>query len=269
MAGVRIRYGSVRPDWEIARAIRPLWIALLLLLAAVAHAQTFTNNYGIWSYEVTNNTITIQGYGGPGGVVTVPDTINGLPVTSIANLAFFYCTSLTNVVIPDSLASIENDAFDECASLTSVILPSSVTFIGWEAFANCPNLGGVYFKGNAPGSGGWVFLHNPNTIAYYLPGTTGWGATFGGSYGGCPTTPWFLQNPMILNFEPNFGVQTNGFGFTISWATNIPVVVEACTNLANPVWNPVATNTLTGGSSYFCDPQLTNNPGRFYRLRSP
>jgi hypothetical protein len=64
-------------------------------------------------------------------------------------------------------------------------------------------------------------------------------------------------------------VQTNAFGFIISWATNISVVVEVCTNLASPVWQPVQTNALTGGSSYFSDPQWTNYPGRFYRLRSP
>jgi hypothetical protein len=58
-------------------------------------------------------------------------------------------------------------------------------------------------------------------------------------------------------------VQPGGFGFTISWATNASVVVEAATNLANPVWIPVSTNTLTGGTNYFSDPQWTNYPGRF------
>jgi hypothetical protein len=60
-------------------------------------------------------------------------------------------------------------------------------------------------------------------------------------------------------------VQLGGFGFTISWATNASVVVEAATNLANPVWIPVSINTLTGGTSYFSDPQWTNYPMRFYR----
>jgi hypothetical protein len=46
-------------------------------------------------------------------------------------------------------------------------------------------------------------------------------------------------------------------------------VVEACTNLSNPVWQPVQTNTFTAGTAYFSDPQWTNYPGRFYRLRSP
>jgi hypothetical protein len=64
-------------------------------------------------------------------------------------------------------------------------------------------------------------------------------------------------------------VQTNGFGFIISWATNSPVVVEASTTLVNPIWAPLSTNTLTGGSSYFSDPEWSNYPSRFYRLRSP
>ena len=51
--------------------------------------------------------------------------------------------------------------------------------------------------------------------------------------------------------------------------TGLTVVVEACTNLHNPVWSPVATNTLAGDSSYFSDPQSSNYPARFYRLRSP
>jgi hypothetical protein len=87
-------------------------------------------------------------------------------------------------------------------------------------------------------------------------------------FDGRPTAPWFLPNPVILNGEPSFGVGANGFGFTISWATNASVVVEAATNLANPVWIPVSTSTLTGGTNYFSDPQWTNYPERFYRVTS-
>jgi hypothetical protein len=74
---------------------------------------------------------------------------------------------------------------------------------------------------------------------------------------------------MILGDSYGLGGTTNGFGFTISWATNTPVVVEACTNLADPVWTPVTTNALVNGTNYFSDPPGTNYPSRFYRLRSP
>ena len=78
-----------------------------------------------------------------------------------------------------------------------------------------------------------------------------------------------LWNPLAQTGDGSFGVGTNGFGFNITGTTNIPIMVEACTNLANPIWLPMSTNTLTNGSAYFSDPAWTNQPGRFYRLRSP
>jgi hypothetical protein len=68
---------------------------------------------------------------------------------------------------------------------------------------------------------------------------------------------------------PSFGVQSNGFGFTVAWATNLSVVVEACTDVANPSWSAISTNTLVNGTNYFCDPGWTNYPVRFYRIRWP
>jgi len=64
-------------------------------------------------------------------------------------------------------------------------------------------------------------------------------------------------------------MQNNQFGFNIAGSSNLVIVVEASTNLSDPVWQPIQTNTLTGGSVYFSDPQWTNYPGRYYRLRSP
>jgi len=46
-------------------------------------------------------------------------------------------------------------------------------------------------------------------------------------------------------------------------------VVEACVNLQNPVWLPVATNIFEGKDEFFQDSQSGNYPVRFYRLRSP
>ena len=76
-----------------------------------------------------------------------------------------------------------------------------------------------------------------------------------------------LWQPQVQTSDGSFGVRNNQFGFTINWASGMTVVVEACTNLANPTWTPMATNTLTSGSAYFSDPQWTNYPSRFYRLR--
>ena len=72
-----------------------------------------------------------------------------------------------------------------------------------------------------------------------------------------------------MQTSASFRVLSSPFGFTITGTTNIPVVVEASTNLRNGAWSPLQTCTLTNGSVYFSDPQWTNYPARFYRIRSP
>ena len=47
------------------------------------------------------------------------------------------------------------------------------------------------------------------------------------------------------------------------------VVIEACTNLANPVWSPLQTHTLGSDPLDFRDSDRTNHPARFYRVRTP
>lgn len=65
------------------------------------------------------------------------------------------------------------------------------------------------------------------------------------------------------------GLRTRPFGFTVTGTPNSVVVIEGSTNLAQPTWFPLATNTLSDGSANFNDPHWTNYPNRFYRLGPP
>lgn len=67
--------------------------------------------------------------------IEIPDN-----VTSIADRAFSWCSSLTSITIPDSVTSIGEKAFDKCCSLASITFSDSVIFIGKEAFTTCENL---------------------------------------------------------------------------------------------------------------------------------
>lgn len=73
----------------------------------------------------------------------------------------------------------------------------------------------------------------------------------------------------VILVDANFGVVENRFGFNIAGTADIPLAVEACTNLATRSWVPLQTCTLTNGLIHFSDSEWTNYPGRFYRIRSP
>ena len=189
--------------------------------------------------------------------ITIPNS-----VTRIEGSAFYMCNGLTNIVIPSSITEIGSMMFGYCQNLNSITIPGSVTSISDHAFWLCTNLTEVYLLGNAPSVGSDIFYGADNATIYYLPGTTGWTNTFGGR----PTALW---KPQIQTAEVGFGVKTNGFGFGINWASDMTVVIDACTNLAEGVWVPVETNTLTGGSVQFRDPAFTNYPSRYYRVSMP
>ena len=169
---------------------------LLLTLPAAVQAQfTFTTN--------ADNTLTITGYTGSNGVVMIPGTIEGLPVTSIGDWAF-YATSVTNILIPDTVTNIGDGAFFDCQSLTNVTIGSSVTSIGDWTFAFCPSLMSVCCRGNAPGLGGGNAFYGNLATIYYLSGVTNWGPLFDGH-------PAVLWNP-----EVPFTYTTNSDGLTLT-----------------------------------------------------
>ncbi len=214
----------------------------------------FVHCTNLTSIAIPDRVTSIGGYAFDSCAGLTSVTI-GTNVTSIGSYAFDSCTSLTNVKIPRSVVNIMQGAFISCSRLTSVTIPDSATSIGNYAFSRCFSLTGVYFQGSAPSLGGLsVFYNATNATIYYLPGSTGWGATFGGR----PTALW---RPEVQTSDVSFGVQTNQFGFNINWASGMVVVVEACTNLANPTWYPMRTNTLTRDSSYFSDAAWSSYPG--------
>jgi hypothetical protein len=125
------------------------------LVAGLVPAQAA--QFGDFQYTSTGTAVNITKYTGPGGAVTIPDTIQGMPVTSIGEYAFNGCTGLTSVVIPDSVTSIGDQAFFGCTGLTSITIPDSVTSIGEWAFAWCTGLTSITMPNSVTSIGRGAF----------------------------------------------------------------------------------------------------------------
>jgi hypothetical protein len=209
------------------------------------------------------NSVTAIGRFAFEGCTSLASVTMGNSLTRIGDGGFYSCNNLTSIAVGSGVTSIGQIAFGSCTRMTNISIPNTVKTIESAAFSYCTSLTGVYCWGNAPTAWSDLFLNSTNAIVYYLPGTTGWGPTFGGR----PTALWLLRNPLIL--DGSVGVQTGRLCFTISWATIVPVTVETCTDLITPEWNAIATVRLTNGVGYFSDADWANYPRRFYRVRWP
>jgi len=72
-----------------------------------------------YEYEVSSRGVTITGYKGIGGNVTIPDTIEGKQVVAIGEYAFCNCQILRKIIIPEGVTSIGEEAFGGCINLVN------------------------------------------------------------------------------------------------------------------------------------------------------
>ena len=78
-------------------------------------------------------------------------------VKVIGNEAFYFCRSLTNINIPNSVTNIGDSAFEKCESLTSINIPNSVTNIGDSALGNCKSLTSIKIPNSVTNIGDSAF----------------------------------------------------------------------------------------------------------------
>jgi hypothetical protein len=113
---------------------------ILVLFTALLVLASPLRSWAQFTFVTNNGTITITGYTGPGGNVTIPGTTNGYSVTSIKANAFYNKTNVTGVAIPDSVTDIGTNSFGNCSGLTNVTLGNGLTNIADSAFFACRKL---------------------------------------------------------------------------------------------------------------------------------
>ncbi len=80
--------------------------------------------------------------------VVIPDTINGIKITSIGDYAFSSCENLVNITIPNSVTSIGDHVFEKCSNLVELTIPDSVVNLGRCAFLECDNINKIILSDN-------------------------------------------------------------------------------------------------------------------------
>ena len=99
--------------------------------------------------------------------LTVPDTVDGMPVTAIGDHCFSNCSSLTTVILPDGITTIGEEAFFGCTSMRGIFLPEGVTQIGENAFLRCSALEAICIPSTVEAIGEGAFDGCIN-LAYIL-----------------------------------------------------------------------------------------------------
>lgn len=127
-----------------------LFISVLCALGALAEDfEVDSIYYNILADKTNEVEVTFRGtnyYGSEsyGGSVTIPALViyndTTYNVTRIGSNAFYRCSGLSSVTIPNGVTSIDESAFYGCSTLTSVTIPNSVTNVGDYAFSYCSSL---------------------------------------------------------------------------------------------------------------------------------
>ena len=152
-------------------------VMLILIMGVVGITEGFAYNFSAECetgqtlyYDITDNEnhyVTVVsptlGYYNLNGEMTIPDVVTNVndgisyQVTSIGEYAFYECTGLTSVEIPNSVTSIGDNAFAKCTGLKSVEIPNSVTSIGLCAFDGCKGLKSVEIPNSVTSIGEYAF----------------------------------------------------------------------------------------------------------------
>ena len=139
--------------------MRRVFLFVVFAIVSISAKANYFKQDGIY-YTITTDGLWVGRHEYKGDIV-IPSTVTyegtEYVVVGIGDKAFWSCSGLTSITIPNSVTSIGSDAFVGCSSLTSITIPNSVTSIGHWAFWFCTGLTSVV-----------SLIEEPFDINYYV-----------------------------------------------------------------------------------------------------
>ena len=153
---------------------------LLLFISTLLCANVIMAQTTFWidslQYEVTStNPAEVEVNDANSSITTanIPKTVSydgtNYTVTAIGDSAFYWCSRLTSITIPNSVTSIGDWTFAGCNYLTSVTIPNSVTIIGRGAFSYCRGLTSITIPNGVTSIGNSAFNRCKDLTSVTIP----------------------------------------------------------------------------------------------------
>ncbi|GEM_PF-4210059 len=221
-----------------------------------AYADTeVVYEYGEAKLYFDTSTGTITGLSIPNEVteITIPDTIEGVAVTSIGDSAFEYFGNLTSITLPTSLTSIGKYAFRYCKNLTSITIPNGVTSIGNGAFSGCSGITGINLPASLTAIEDSAFSGCSGLTDITIP--KGITKINGGVFKNCSSLTSIIL-PEGLTAIDNYAFNGCSSLTTITIPETVitigSYVFEDCSSLTN-ITIPKAVTSISYGAFAYCD----------------
>jgi hypothetical protein len=158
----------------------------------------------------------------------IKKAVIGAGVTEIGDYAFYGCTALAEITIPNSVTTIGESAFQDCASLTEIAIPDNVTEIGDYAFHSCDDLTAVTLGNGVTAIGSYAFENCASLTEITIPADVTAIGHF--AFENCPSLEAVT---CLAAAPPTLGADSF---FTVTGVLYVPAG-SADAYMADPKWN--------------------------------